>query len=267
MKRATTKALGLSAHPFMKDLVGDIRPLIESAQERLRIRVKEHGFKKIRREANLPQPYSYMHGVFYYAGNLIKVIDRLHEIRLFIRTFPDRKRFEGKGITQDKWIQYHHANYITTFVSAFDTSLILVNYVFRLGVPTSKCRPDVIMENNWVSGTPVRNALKRINKVIEKYRSPRHSHVHRGEMPDLECLDGLEVFSHINLISSLPVFPPKELKLLYRMVTRDIERILNVNAIDLSKEVAGLLDALRKIYKRELSSLPMANPDRLKGKY
>lgn len=253
----------LSGHLFVKQLLEDIRPVISSpyCAERL----KTNSLKKRRTESDLPEPFAYIHGCFYNAGTLMRVADRLDQIRFFMRLFPRRKRFELRGITQDKWILYHYANFVVTYTSAYDTALILTNYVFRLGIQYRYCKTETVRENLWVGATAVKSSLKNIEKAVTPYAQPRHLHVHRGEIPDLECLDEVELISLINLhVTPAPV-PPQILKAAYRVITKDIDARIGKDVLKLRSAIATLFNTLLPVYKSRLLTLPSARTELLKG--
>lgn len=254
----------LSEHLFLKQLLEDSRPLIASPYcvERL----TRNGLKKRRTESDLPEPFAYIHGCFHNAVTLMRIADRLDQIRFFMRCFPARKQFELRGITQDKWIQYHYANFVVTYASAYDTSLILTNYIFRLGIQCRHCNTKTVRENLWVGATTVKPALKNIEEIIKPYAQPRHLHVHRGEIPDLEHLDEVELISFINLHTTPSPFPPQILKAVYRGITKDIDASIGKDVLTLRSAIATLFNTLLPVYKSRLLVLPSASTVLLKGR-
>ena len=247
----------LSGHLFIERLMGDIRPVISSPH--FAENLKKYTLKKRRTESNLPEPFAYFHGCFHHAGTLMRVADRLEQIRFFMRCFPRRKRFEQRGITQDKWILYHYANFVVTFASAYDIALILTDYVFRLGIQYRQCKTETVRENMWVRATGAKPALVNIEKLIQPYAQPRHLHVHRGEVPDLECLDEVELISFVNLQTTPPPFHPQILKAAYRGITREIDATVGKDVLKLRLAIATLFNALLPVYKSKLLTLPQAN--------
>src|SRR5262249_36553711 len=127
----------------------------------------------------------YDHEVLIHLVDIIAGMDRLEQSQNFIRTFPQPRSYEKKGITQHAWIEYHYTYYVVTFVSLFDIVLILTNTVFRLGNSELACKADLIMENQWVRQTPVKQALAHLDTLIKRHRQSRHLYVHRGRMPDI----------------------------------------------------------------------------------
>ena len=136
-----------------------------------------------------------------------------------------------------------YSNFVVTVVSTYDIALILTNYVLRLGIPDSKCKTDIVVKNAWVSGTKIENALIALEKIVKSYREPRHLHVHRGQIPEPEQLDELELISFVQLYSK-PIVPAKTLRILYRLAISDIMRTIDPEIKKLTNVVWDLFDTL-----------------------
>jgi hypothetical protein len=240
----------LGSHPLIHLLMNDIKPLTEKAAELLTAVVKKKGrFQKIRKPSRLNWPDSYYHSVFYHGMNLINAIDRLNEIKVFLSSFPTKKRYEKQGVSQDKWIRYHYANFVVTVFSLYDISLILTSFVFRLGIPESKCKTDVIVKNAWISGTKVETTLVELDKIVRPFREPRHLHVHRGQIPELEQLDELGLISFAQLRSK-PIVPARTLRIAYSLAIRDILNNMDPEIEKLTYAIWNLFDALFPTYEQ-----------------
>lgn len=122
----------LASHPLMKRVFENVKPTFDRSAERL----KKAALKgKIRAESEeaITESQSYQFDVFKRANAVLDCVYQLEDIRKFIKRFPSPRTYEKEGISQYRWIEYHYSFFVVTLVSMRDTSLILVNAVFRLG--------------------------------------------------------------------------------------------------------------------------------------
>jgi hypothetical protein len=156
----------LESHSLIQNLMTNLRPVIEAAGKELVKLAEKTGEVRKKSVTPLPEPYFYHYEVFYYATSLLNAISRLKDIQTYLIRFPQPRTYEKHGITQDKWIEHHYANYVVTVVNLYDIALILTNVVFRLGIPPRQCRDNVVKENEWVKKTQVKPALDHLNRHI-----------------------------------------------------------------------------------------------------
>jgi hypothetical protein len=239
----------LYEHFFWKSLMDNLRPIILQAGEKLIREVETTGeFPRKKDPEQLLKPYHYNNQLFYHSSNLINSIDRLKDIQTYINKFPGHT-FEKNRITQDKWILYHYSNYVLTTNSLYDIALILTNYVFRLGIPEKNCTNDVVKNNLWVDKAPVKRALERLEAQIQTYRNPRNLHLHRGQLPELEQLNMLDIMSLAQLESEKPLFPQRDLNRLYALATKEICKNLEDERLKITEAIWFLFDAFLPIYE------------------
>ena len=195
--------------------------------------------------------------VFQYSANLIGAIDKLNDIQTYIGRFPSPRTYERKGITQDTWIKYHYGNYVSTMVTIYDTSLLLVNEVFLLGLDPRDCKERTVAKNSKVINTAAGNALAGLNKVTQQYRYPRNIQQHRGEQPEIGILQVHEALSNLQRAGEHFMDKNKldELYVLARSaITADLEirtqQVVNVLS-QLFDSLIAQYDLQSKIYSLE----------------
>jgi len=244
--RRMVEANGLGSHSLMQSLLRNLQPVLEVAAEELKRRIAETGEVRLKGGMPLPEPFFYHYEVFYYASALLGAIDRLEEAHVYLERF--QPAYEEHGITQDQWIDYHYSYYVVTAVSLYDIALVLTNVVFRLGIPPRHCRDSIIKRNRWVRTTPVKAALDELYRQVKPYVELRHLLVHRGEMPKLEQIDLLRLFSFAHRFSD-PLVDPRDLKQLYALEVAAVCSGLEIEREQIRQAVRNLFDALLSIYE------------------
>jgi Cthe_2314-like HEPN len=145
---------------------------------------------------------AYHHNINHYFGNLIGTVERIEQVPIFLRRFPNSKFFDENNITLHQWIKYHYTNYLIMSVSLYDISLLLTNEVFMLGIEARFCNKEKIAKHKCVSKTSVKSSLDKLEQAIDEYRDPRHLFVHRGHTPAMGFMDRLEDYSFIQKMES-----------------------------------------------------------------
>lgn len=235
-------------HALLNLPANKLKPVIDESIQILRELAKEGKFRsEVKRP--IPEPFSYEYEVFTLAITLVEVLERLGEVCEFLQEFPCPEKYEKRRITQDKWIEYHYANYISNVVGLYDLALILTNSVFRLGIPDRECRDSTILRNRWITGTSVNVALDALNSRARSYREPRNLHLHRGQLPVLGQIDELKMFSFCQR-AGRPLEDPKLINLAYASVVEGIVKELRQEIGHIQSEIMSLFDALLRIYER-----------------
>jgi Cthe_2314-like HEPN len=178
-------------------------------------------------------------------GQIKQVVHNLKISLYLLRRYPQGEFEHTNTLPHQDWLYYHYAAFITGFVTAYDISLLLTNSIFQLGIPEERCHNEVIRENSHVKITPVYGSLRGLEKIVNRYRLPRHKFIHRGIRPDLE-----EVFSYAvqpllspekQMDSITPTFP--------RRLVDQVAKRLNRDVADLEKALCRFLDVLYPIYE------------------
>lgn len=235
-------------HPLLSLPADKLKPVIDESSKILGELAKE-GKLRSETERAIPEPFWYEYEIFTLTITLVEALERLGEVCEFLQEFPCPETYEKRGITRDKWIEYHYANYVSNVVSLYDIALILTNSVFRLGIPARECRNSTILHNRWVTETPVEVALNALNTRVRSYREPRNLHLHRGQLPVLGQIDALKTFSFLQRAGK-PQADPKLINSAYASVAQGIVYELRQEIGNIQSEILSLFDALLEIYGR-----------------
>lgn len=244
----------INLHPLIKKVSENLQPLIEAGMQKLK-KVAEKGSFRNKEKIELLENEWYEYVVFSHLSSLLSGVERLQQTQNFIGNFPQPRSYEKKGINQYTWIEYHYSYYLATYVSLFDIALILTNSVFRLGNRERDCKPDLIMNNSWVSQTHVKKTLAELEQLIKTHREVRNLHLHRGQMPDIASKMGLEEFDFLKVFSSVqmskPVIEQEIIDWAYKGATKEVVKRLQIERSNIHKIIWQLFDDLLPIYEKE----------------
>jgi hypothetical protein len=224
----------------------------ESAKELKKSKKSQKSKPYVRPTLTLEQ--NYHHEVSQYMSGLIHTIERLEEIPFYLARFPNSPTFKEQGITLHKWIHYHYSNYLINVVTIYDTTLILGNAVFFLGLPPKNCSEENVAKNSRVKLTNVKLAIDKIKEVTKSYREPRNLFVHRGILPNLGELDEYESLRFIHEtqeelgIKADPLVPIWIVEHIYKDERRKFIHNLREETKKLANTVGEYFDALEPIY-------------------
>lgn len=247
-----------NSHPFINKITKNLQPLLKSSADKL-TKIAKEGKIRSKEKAKLWEHEWYDYAVFTHASSLLSGIERLQQTENFIGNFPRPRSYEKKGINQYTWIEYHYSYYLATLVSLHDISLILTNFVFRLGNRERDCKVDLIMNNSWVSQTSVKKTLADLDKLIKPYRESRNLHLHRGQMPDiastmnLEELDMLRLYSFIQMQE--PIINQEIIDWAYKGAIKEIVERLQAERYNVHKVIWQFFDDLSPTYEKESTAL------------
>lgn len=140
---------------------------------------------------------AYHHNVNHYLISLIRTVERIEQVPIFLRRFPNSKYFAENNITLHKWVNYHYTNFLIMSVSLYDIALLLTNEVFVLGIEARFCNEKSVAKHKLVKGTSVKISLDNLARAIDAYRDPRHFFVHRGYAPSMGFMDKLDDYDFL----------------------------------------------------------------------
>lgn len=258
----------LEAHPLVKRVMADLKPLLLVWGAQLMQQAKEGrllaGAEKyanpllIRQHRKQEEAYSdrlnYALDVFSYVSNLLTAVERFGGIRVYLARLPQPRRYEAVGVTEDQWITYHYSNYLMAVVSIYDTCLLLTNAVFALGLDPKECKKATVADNRKVRKSRVTEPLAKLNKTADKYRFPRNLLVHRSELPKLEILDLLEMISSLHRAGK-PMMDNRTLDKLYSLARREITDALDGEISLITSTLSEFFDSLQPVYEETTAKL------------
>jgi hypothetical protein len=190
---------------------------------------------------------------------VMEALERLAQSQRLIEA-ASKNFWDGTGLDQHTWIEYHYSYYVVTLVSLGDITLHLTNSVFRLGNRERDCKHDLITRNSWVAQTPARTALEALAKLIQPYREGRNLHVHSGRVQPIAEAMRSELLDYLSLFSSAEragkgVLPSAILQKGYSIEIPKISERLDQEQADVAALLVAVFDALYPVYKRESEDL------------
>jgi hypothetical protein len=245
---------------------GWLRVLLQHTREYLKQVVKAERARrdgKGKHPVSLPPHTYYATDVFDAVRPIFGTLDRLRWSVYFLETYPNSRSYTKKGITRDKWMEYHLANYVIEYTSCRDLCLLVINQVFRLGLKSQHCATDTVLQNEWVRSTDVPEAFKAVAKLASSHQERRNLHVHRGKVPDLAALTSEEAFPTLSTASFLETVDPGTLSLsdqrfigyMYRRTAKELGARLREEIGQMDEALAALLTRLQTQYERKYEEL------------
>ena len=255
MKRKDVSAEieNLNSSALFKAIMDNLRPSIKRVMGGIEWTYDKKTFLyKPKKRPKLSKEETYYWEVLQYSSNILKAFDRLNYAQIFIERFPQPRKYEKRGITEDKWIYYHYSNYVTTTVSIYDTALVLVNVIFALGLSPKNCNGRTVIENDHVRSTKVYSAMTKLNNIVEQYRVIRNKYIHRNEVPRINYLQFEESLSALQSWGQ-PMVDVKNLDKLYKITRSIIVDELQENTLSALNHTTNLLNTLLPEYKLRAS--------------
>jgi len=99
-------------------------------------------------------------------------------------------------MNRSDYIVFGIENYYLRLTSVYDRCLRLGNVVFQLGLPEKECKEATITKNAYIKGTSVAQALKKLDKFTNKFRSHRNTVAHESTYSESE-LNKLEAYYYL----------------------------------------------------------------------
>jgi hypothetical protein len=236
--------MNLENHALIQNTLNDLMPYIEKIpSELLCIEDSNLRHSKAPRLSDEQQYYYY---ILHYAMNIVKVLEQLNNIIIYINDFPKPKYYAKRNISQYDWIQYHRHMYIVSIISIYDIALILTNGVFRLDINEKKVSQKTVEDNQTVKKTGVSQILRELREMICNTKISRNQFVHYGNMNDLDELNDLNLICCANKIS-------KDLK-----YCADIIKVQNQEPID--KLIQTMADEILLIKEKTIELFNLLMP-------
>lgn len=136
----------LLEHPFVFSVLEKNKIVSEPLTEQA-IQAYKFGQKP---KYSLTLKVAYHLNVGHYLRTLIGTVERIEQVPIFLKRFPNSKFFAENNITLHKWVNYHYTNFLIMSVSLYDISLLLTNEVFALGIEPRKCDEKRVAKHELV---------------------------------------------------------------------------------------------------------------------
>ncbi|MGN8068417.1 Cthe_2314 family HEPN domain-containing protein [Mucilaginibacter sp. 22184] len=133
----------------------------------------------------LDEDEKYTSRIFRIQSALTKTSEQLHHVRKYINRYPFRSYYLSKGISQLEYIQYHIEALYHKVHTIHEIMLLMINEVYGLNLPETKCRWSVIIKKISSTEAPLVN-VHAYFKTFENLIGLRHLNSHRGYYEDEE---------------------------------------------------------------------------------
>jgi hypothetical protein len=243
-------------HVMMQELFASQLPSLEQAGKALKSAIKKGSQLRLDHYPSLSPRRYYQHVLFRHCLALNHCVERLDQIRVFVRSFPRRASWERSHVTHYTWLEYHYGYHEITCVTIADLMVLLVNETYRLGMQPRTCTPSAVLSNAWIKGQPVEGALKRLLGRVRGLRESRNIHVHRGHATDLVALtksQSLDLVQALGTSAVLgkPLTSRPVLKRLFRSSLPKLLERLECDRREIVASVVAVLDPLLHVEREE----------------
>jgi len=123
--------------------------------------------------------------VFRIQNALVKTVEQLAQIRIFLNRYPLKKYYFEKGISQLEYVQYHTEVLFHKVHTILEIMKLLVNEVYQLDIAPKDCSWIELTKKVSKKTEPMKN-LDLYFKTFGDLIDLRHSNTHRGYYEDQE---------------------------------------------------------------------------------
>lgn len=146
------------------------------------------------------QREKYVHDILNTMRAINSTYEQLSFVPVFIRNYPDIEEYSKAGITRLGYLRYHIENHILKMSTLLDQSVILINQVFRLGIPSRDTSVRQLKTNLHTKSSDSVKLVADFDKTIRDIKHLRNKIIHKGEFHDGD-FHQLEVFEMINSVA------------------------------------------------------------------
>jgi len=250
----------LAKHPFVKQLMDDINPIIDEKFREILDRAK-NGDLRSKVGSEMEDSKWYRYEIFQKLSGLFSVLDRIVHAHSFLQVFPMPRTYAKRcEITQDIWIDYHFLYYMFSVVSLFDCILILTNAVFRIGLKDQDCKRNAIIKNYWVRKIGFDLTLKEFESISRRYKETRDLHLHRGKGKNIADFTQNDNLTFLNITSFLQLYgdkilPQNSIDLGYEIEVSDIIQLIETEVTEINNVIDKIFSVLHIRYNEQRKPL------------
>jgi hypothetical protein len=261
------ETLESASHPFLKTLMENNKDYLKHVVSSLGKKIKGMPTEPIQLDSH----HFYTSQVMDAVVPILNTLDRIRWARAFLTTFPNAKEYKKKGVTRDRWIEYHYTYYAVSYATIRDLALLLTNEVFRLKLPPRLCSMEAIVGNGWVKPTELPAILNELATQAKSHQEAKNLHVHRGKTPDIAALLDDDHFRTLGIISLGDLIGPQRLgaaeraiiQAAYRMTVGKLAERVDAEIAKLDSILVKLFTFLEAYYRREYDELAPIDFDQL----
>jgi hypothetical protein len=198
-------------------------------------------------------------GVAASMSRLLALCSQLERIPVLLGNHRQTRGMEDAGITRESMLRYHLENYVIRTQGLLDRVCKLVDAVFHLTNDPRYCKYDVLFRNVKVRVSEVREPLKMLRDLLQRYAGVRNEVIHQHSIDD-DDLRRLELYHLVHEWESVaPSSAHSNIKEHIRETVREILRLKRRELAGFNDEIAAalvvLLDKLESYYTREENTL------------
>ena len=155
-----------------------------------------------RRKNSYVEYNSNVHSSF---SRIVETLDDLRATQIFLRQYPYPKTLGKNKISRSTYAIYHIEMYFLKTASLRDKLAILINDVYRLGLPEKRVSVDLLSEMSQLKKAECILLLKTFSKSLNGIASQRNLIAHRTkyddqEISEIKCMRSLEI--QLKILSS-----------------------------------------------------------------
>lgn len=190
----------------------------------------------------------YLYSVFRRIMNIIGTVEQLDFIPVFIKRFPIRSYYMHNGISHPKFIKYHMENHIIKVTTIRDQLFILVNEVYRLGIPPKMASLDMLTNNYYTKDTKCVKLVKKFTSAIQNVAGARNLITHQGEYADdrIDEINTLYFLSGVQVQLERRIISKEILESSIKIVIKEKVDFLTKNNSIIDSFILGLFQLLLK---------------------
>lgn len=117
-------------------------------------------------------------------SRLLTTCQQLDRIPVVLGTHRQTRAMDDSGITREWMLRYHLENYVIRTQGLLDRACKLVDAVFHLTNDSKYCQYDILRRNIKVSVSQVRDPLKKLRDLLQRYAGVRNEVIHEHSIPD-----------------------------------------------------------------------------------
>ena len=252
--------LELYENKFVSDVSIRIGAFLE--EEIKKPDVQKRIFKKLdaklslKIRASFPKKDLFVGDTFTLMNEIMSKLELLNYCVAFLNSYPKNQLWE-KTFGRSDYVKYHLETYYGNVTGIFDRCLLLINFIFSLGIQDKDVKYNLIVSNDNLRGYKIKTALENFYKSISKVKQVRNRLDHRTRYSDDE-LDEIAVFDSVfrkgGLSTKLKRDLELPLKLAYASYLKKQKKGIKENNKNMIKLCDYFFDALFDKWSERLDS-------------
>lgn len=244
----------LENHPFYLEVDKNYIPIVGKINAQIGDFDKAFARRSISKEINFtPQEY-YCYCVFGKLLSFSNVYRNLKYAQLYISELNSPQKHEKYGIHKFDYLTYHYSIHVLSYVSILDTTLILANTVFQLGLKDEMCNYNTVVSK--ITSQSIRTDFEKIRALAGKYKKIRNQFPHHGKLPSIVDINNSDMLYFLQLLKSQSKKIKKMksdykdgINYMYRSESQNILERLSTDVDLIEDAVSDFLNHLLVVYR------------------